>query len=122
MVITTDAKGNLLSPTIPENVYQGSNLANDIIFLTPLGQENTVTITFRLPNGLNTEAYSMSTYTGNTNNLNGWIFYLPSAITEHYGQVVFQIRVIDTMGMIISSVAGSFTVQRGVIPITTQTT
>ena len=52
MVIITDANGNIQTPTIPENVYQGSNLANEIVFLAPLPQTNVATITFKLPNGV----------------------------------------------------------------------
>ena len=63
MVIITDANGNIQSPTIPDNVYQGSNQANEIVFLAPLPQSNVVTITFKLPNGDKIEEQPMTPYT-----------------------------------------------------------
>ena len=120
MVIITDAKGNIQAPTIPETVYQGSNLANEIVFLCPLPQSNTVAITFRLPSGDLTEAHIMTPYSDvpSEYNLSGWVYSLTSEITALYGQVQFQIRVYNA-NQIIATCGGSFTVQKGVAPLPT---
>lgn len=95
MVIITDANGNIQAPTIPDNVYQGSNLANEIVFLAPLPQTNVATITFRLPNGILIEEQTMTPYTSvpSDSNLSGWRYVLNDVITQYYGQVSFQIHI-----------------------------
>lgn len=124
MVIITDAHGNIQSPTITENVYQGSNLANEIVFLAPLPQSNSVSISFRKPNGVLTEPHLMTPYTDvpSEYNLSGWVYSLPSDITELYGQVTFQIKVYNTT-QTIATVGGTFQVIRGVptLPTTPST-
>lgn len=119
MVIITDASGNIQAPTIPDNVYQGSNLANEIVFLAPLPQSNTVTITFRKPNGILIEELIMKEMTPYTSvpseyNLSAWRYVLEDAITDLYGQVTFQIKVRNGQGTVITSVGGTFPVLRGV--------
>ena len=102
MVIITDANGNIQSPTIPDNVYQGSNQANEIVFLAPLPQSNVVTITFKLPNGDKIEEQPMTPYTSvpNSNNLSAWRFVLNDVVTQYYGQVTFQIYIYGASGNI----------------------
>lgn len=102
MVIITDANGNIQSPTIPENVYQGSNFANDIVFLAPLPQSNVATITFRLPNGQLLEEQPMTPYTDvpSEYNLSAWRFVLNDEVTQYYGQVTFQIYLYGASGNI----------------------
>lgn len=116
MVIITDANGNIQAPTIPENVYQGSNLANEIVFLAPLAQSNSVVITFRKPNGVLVEELPMTSYTSvpSNYNLSAWRYVLEDVITELYGQVTFQIKVRNGQGTVITSVGGTFPVLRGV--------
>ena len=119
MVIITDASGNIQAPTIPDNVYQGSNLANEIVFLAPLAQSNVVTITFRKPNGVLIEELIMREMTPYTSvpseyNLSAWRYVLEDVITELYGQVTFQIKVRNGQGTVITSVGGTFPVLRGV--------
>ena len=128
MVIITDAYGNIQSPTIPENVYQGSNLANEIVFLSPLPQNNQCAIIFRLPTGAVTSQYFMTKYTSvpSQYGLNGWMFRVPRAITAYYGQVTFQIKMFGSTYQqgdeetetteVIMSCQGSFPVLRGVAP------
>lgn len=119
MVIITDAQGNIQSPTIPENIYQGSNLANEIVFLSPLPQNNQCSISFRLPNGLVTEQYFMTPYTSvpSQYGLNGWVFRIPMAITQYYGQVTFQIKMVAGGEQVVMSCAGTFPVLKGVAPL-----
>lgn len=122
MVIITDANGNIQTPTIPENVYQGSNLANEIVFLAPLPQSNQVSIVFNLPNGMVTEQKYMTPYTSvpSEYNLSAWVFKLAQDITLYYGQVTFQIRVYNA-DSIVTTCSGSFTVSKGVVPLPSST-
>lgn len=92
MVIITDANGNIQTPTIPENVYQGSNLANEIVFLAPLPQTNVATITFKLPNGVLIEEQTMTPYNDVPGNYSGWKYVLNDVVTQYYGKVTFQIH------------------------------
>lgn len=136
MVIITDGNGNIQSPTIPDNVYQGSNLANEIVFLAPLPQTNQAAINFKLPNGLLTKQFYMTPYTDvpSEYNLSAWRFVLPIDITQYYGQVDFQIQVVSadvvtgieddvpvatTVPHIVTTCRGSFQVLKGVAPIET---
>ena len=118
MVIITDANGNLLKPTIPDKVYQGSNLANEIVFLCPLPQSNEAYINFRLPNGIKTEPQLMTKYNDipdNNLNLSAWFISLTEDITYLYGKVDYQIKLINSNGQRISTVCGSFNVEKGVL-------
>lgn len=119
MVIIIDAQGNLLAPTIPENVYQGSNLANDIILLCPLASSNNASIMFRLPNGLLTSQYFMTPVENmiNESGYNAWRFTINEDITGLYGTVNYQIRLTNSQGTIVASVGSTFQVLRGVAPI-----
>ena len=127
MVIITDGNGNIQSPTIPENVYQGSNLANEVVFLAPLPQTNSVTITFNLPNGLVTKQHLMTPYSSvpSEYDLSGWVFRLTKDITAFSGRVNFQIKVysatnyenVDDSTQIMASCQGSFNVQKGVVSL-----
>ena len=133
MVIITDGNGNIQSPNIPDNVYQGSNLANEIVFLAPLPQSNQAAINFKLPNGLLTKQFYMTPYTDvpSEYNLSAWRFVLPIDITQYYGQVDFQIILVSTdvvndeeeqpttVPHIVASCRGSFQVLKGVPPIET---
>lgn len=116
MVIITDGSGNIQAPTIPDNVQQGSNLANEIVFLAPLAQSNSVVITFRKPNGVLIEELPMTPYTSvpSEYNLSAWRYVLEDVITDLYGQVTFQIKVRNGQGTVITSVGGTFPVLRGV--------
>ena len=123
MIIITDANGNLQAPTIPENIYQGSNKANSIVFLSPLAQSNTATIMFRLPSGLLTPEYLMTRYDDvpSQYNLNAWVRDIDSDITALYGTVTYQIKLTNANGTIVTSVAGTFNVLRGVAPLPSTT-
>ena len=123
MIIITDANGNLQAPTIPENIYQGSNKANSIVFLSPLAQSNTATIMFRLPSGLLTPEYLMTSYDDvpSQYKLNAWVRDIDSDITALYGIVTYQIKLTNANGTIVTSVAGTFNVLRGVAPLPSTT-
>lgn len=119
MIIITDGNGNLQAPTIPENVYQGSNNANSIVFLSPLPQSNSATIVFKLPNGLLTPEYLMTPFDDvpSKYELNAWVRDIDKDITALYGTVTYQIFLKNASGVVVSSVAGTFNVLKGVAPL-----
>lgn len=118
MVIITDANGNIVK-SIPENVYQGSNNANTIVLLAPFVENSQVQIAFRLPNGILTEPHLMTPYEdmpAEYSQYNGWTYGIDATLTELYGTVDLQFRVVTT-GQTIASFGCSFVVQKGVAPI-----
>lgn len=119
MVIITDAQGNIQSPTIPENIYQGSNLANEIVFLSPLPQSNQCAIKFRLPSGEVTTQQFMTPFTSvpSQYGLNAWVYRIPVAITQYAGQVTFQVKMYSGTEQVVMSCAGTFPVLKGVAPL-----
>lgn len=119
MVIITDAQGNIQSPTIPENVYQGSNFANEIVFLSPLPQNNQCAIKFRLANGLVTTQRFMTPFTSvpSQYGLNAWVYRIPMEITQYAGQVTFQVKMYSGGEQVVMSCAGTFPVIKGVVPL-----
>lgn len=50
MIFISDSAGSITC-SLPENVYQGSNRANEIVLLAPFPKTAIVTVGFRLPNG-----------------------------------------------------------------------
>ena len=119
MIIITDSQGNIQTPTITENVYQGSNNANNIVFLAPLPKSNMASITFRLPNGDVTERYFMTPYQDipSQYELNGWIIQINKVVTQYYGEVEFQIDVTNATGQQVTTIQSTFPVLRGVAPL-----
>lgn len=127
MLTYIDASGNLVK-TVPEKIYQGSNLANTIYLVGAYPQASVVTIAFKLPQtGHYTEPYIMLNANIPTEiGLNAWSFDLPVAITEYYGKVEFQVTIYGgTKTLIIDGVEtpvpvqiksayGTFEVEKGV--------
>lgn len=114
MVIVIDAAGDILN-TIPERVYQGSNLANDIVLVGVIPQQSEITIGFTLPNGIE---YEPQLTTRGVASFDGkdqyyWRYEIPAALTELSGKVVFDFYLYNGE-QIIATGAGGFFVERGV--------
>ena len=114
MVIVINAAGDILN-TIPERVYQGSNLANDIVLVGVIPSQCEVTIGFRLPNGIE---YEPQLTTRGVASFDGkeqyyWRYEIPAALTELSGKVVFDLYLYNG-AQIIATGAGGFFVERGV--------
>lgn len=119
MIILTNAQGDVLN-TIPDKVYQGSNLANQIIIVSPWSANLQVTIAYKLPNGDFTEPKLMTAFATNPlpENLqaNAWSIDIDEPVTENFGLVEFQFKAYNGT-QIIATGGCSFTVQHGVAPI-----
>ena len=59
MLITMSADGSLIT-SIPSVINQGSNNANQLVVVSPIAESNSLTITFKLPNGNYTEPALMT--------------------------------------------------------------
>ena len=59
MIVFVKADGAVIN-VMPSQVYQGSNLSGSIYFVAPFSRRNAVTISFKLPNGINTLSYDMT--------------------------------------------------------------
>ena len=135
MILFIDSKGNQIK-TIAETIYQGSNLANDLVVVAPLSQSLSAYLSYRLPNGFLSQPILMTPYSDiNTidnalKDVSAWQIQIPSKMTAHYGQVIYQIKFVNTNGQIIddeepqtaygqivASCGATFQVQRGTPPI-----
>lgn len=125
MIFYYNASGDILSAVFDE-VYQGSNKANTIYFVSPSARSNTVTVAFTLPDGTDTSRHAMAllgdsglngVYDGEGNVFNVWTFKVPSAITQNRGTVRAQFYVV-TPTETISTAAVDFTVRKGVSGVT----
>lgn len=114
MVIVIDAAGNILN-TIPERVYQGSNLANDIVLVGVIPVQSEITIAFTLPNGVEYEpqlaTQGVASFDGKDQYY--WRYVIPAVITEYAGKVTFDFYVYNG-SQIVATGAGGFLVERGV--------
>ena len=127
MLTYIDGSGNLVK-TIPEKVFQGSNYANTIYLIGAYPQASVVEIAFKLPQtGHYTEPYLMLNANIQTPiGVSAWSFDVPLAITEYYGKIEFQVRVLGgqktiyvdgvqtTVSQTIASAYGTFEVEKGV--------
>lgn len=119
MIILTNAQGDVLN-AIPDKVYQGSNLANQIVIVSPWSANLQVTIAYKLPNGDFTEPKLMTAFATNPlpENLqaNAWSIDIDEPVTENFGVVEFQFKAYNGSQKIATG-GCSFTVQHGVAPI-----
>lgn len=118
MLFIANAQGTILN-TVPDRVYQGSNNANQVLLAIPLPSSVTITVAYKLPNGLLTEPAAM-TYNEQEiegNPLNVWSIDIPEAITTYYGTVTAQFVATNSQGVKIASGSATFEVERGVAPV-----
>lgn len=126
MIFFVSNDGSVIK-TLPSPVYQGAANANNIYLVAPFASNMSVTVAFRLANGVWTPPYIMTPH-GTVAAPNGemvdektkknyavWTFSMPSDITRYYGTVTAQFFFYASNGnAIIASSAASFTVGRGV--------
>lgn len=108
--------------SFPSPVYQGSVNANNIYVIAPFAENLTVTVAFRLPNGIITERFVMTPVneiagvtdekTGKV--YSGWQFSLPNTLTKYFGTVKAQFFFYAANGVLVASSSTDFQVGRGV--------
>ena len=113
--------GGTIVKSLPQPVYQGAANANTVYLVAPFVATSTVTVAFKLPNGVATSPAQMTQQGAvpgitdeNGNEYSGWVYDLPASVTELYGVVTAQFYFYGAAGKIIASSGTSFTVGRGV--------
>ena len=126
MIFFVGNDGSVIN-TLPSPVYQGSANANNIYLVAPFASNLSVTVAFRLANGVWTTPYLM-TAQGAIAAPNGeiinektgknyavWTFSMPNEITRYYGTVTAQFFFYSVDGKTVTATsAANFTVGRGV--------
>ena len=121
MIFFLDNGGTVIK-SFPAPVYQGSVNANNIYVIAPFAENLTVTVAFRLPNGVITERYFMTpvneisgvtdSKTGKT--YSGWQFSMPNTLTKYFGNVKVQFYFYSAQGETVASSSTDFQVGKGV--------
>lgn len=116
------ANDGTIIKSFPSPVYQGTVNANNIYVIAPFAANLTVTVAFRLPNGVISERFVMTpsneisgvtdSKTGKT--YSGWQFSMPNSITKYFGIVKAQFFFYTPQGQIVASSSTDFQVGKGV--------
>lgn len=129
MVFIMNREGTIVE-TVTSPVHQGSN-ANEILLLAPFAPTNTVTVGFKLPNGILIQPRLSESGTGETmkalevNNLflkigadeesmSAWYIKINRDLTRYSGELGIQFFIYDGAGDILASSYATVTVQKGV--------
>ena len=111
---------------LPSPVYQGAANSNTVYLIAPFAENTSVTVAFKLPNGVVTAPAAMASQgaiagvtdaaTGQT--YAGWTYDLPNSITSLYGTVTAQFFFYSAQAGVITATSGtSFQVGRGVAAV-----
>jgi len=123
MIVFAKADGTIMD-VLPSPVYQGSNLENSIYFVAPFSRMNAVTVSFKLPNGINTQSYPMTSVSeleGVTDKLGKeysvWQWAEANAeVTQYAGVCLAQFGVYLPNGQLLMTARTGFDVQAGILP------
>ena len=136
MIVFCNANGTVTS-VLPSPVYQGSALSGGLYFLAPVPKTNSVTVAFELPDGTVTDSYLLTPVIQGLENIvdtlgetySVWEWQTKDKrITEQPGVVTAQFSIgyfsgeegnSEFQGQ--TTAAVTFTVQKGVIPLPTET-
>ena len=122
MVFFSNAEGTI-NAVVSSPVYQGSNYANEVVFVAPFVPVSVVTVSFIKPNGEYTPAALMTVkeLTGikdeKGNAFNAWTYLVPEAYTEYSGILTAQFKVTNG-NTVLATASSSFNVQKGVPNVT----
>lgn len=136
MVFIMNREGTIVE-TVTSPVHQGSN-ANEILLLAPFAPTNTVTVGFKLPNGILIQPRLTESGTGETmtnlevndlflkvgadeESMSAWYIKINRDLTRYSGELGIQFFIYDGAGDILASSYATVTVQKGV-PILDGTT
>ena len=124
MIFFCNAEGTI-NAVVSSPVYQGSNYANEVVFVAPFVPVSVVTVSFIKPNGEYTPAALMTVkeLTGikdeKGNAFNAWTYLVPEAYTEYSGVLTAQFKVTNG-NTVLATASSSFNVQKGVPNVTTE--
>ena len=129
MVFIMNREGTIVE-TVTSPVHQGSN-ANEILLLAPFAPTNTVTVGFKLPNGILIQPRLSKSGTGETmtplevndlflkvgtdeESMSAWYIKINRDLTRYSGELGIQFFIYDGAGDILASSYATVTVQKGV--------
>lgn len=129
MVFIMNREGTIVE-TVTSPVHQGSN-ANEILLLAPFAPTNTVTVGFKLPNGILIQPRLSESGTGETmtplevndlflkigadeESMSAWYIKINRDLTRYSGELGIQFFIYDGAGDILASSYATVTVQKGV--------
>lgn len=124
MIFFSNAEGTI-NAVVSSPVYQGSNYANEVVFVAPFVPVSVVTVLFIKPNGEYTPTALMTVkeLTGikdeKGNAFNAWTYLVPEAYTEYSGILTAQFKVTNG-NTVLATASSSFNVQKGVPNVTTE--
>lgn len=122
MIFFCNAEGTI-NAVVSSPVYQGSNYANEVVFVAPFVPVSVVTVSFIKPNGEYTPVALMTVkeLTGikdeKGNAFNAWTYLVPEAYTEYSGILTAQFKVTNG-NTVLATASSSFNVQKGVPNVT----
>lgn len=122
MIFFSNAEGTI-NAVVSSPVYQGSNYANEVVFVAPFVPVSVVTVLFIKPNGEYTPTALMTVkeLTGikdeKGNAFNAWTYLVPEAYTEYSGVLTAQFKVTNG-NTVLATASSSFNVQKGVPNVT----
>lgn len=122
MIFFSNAEGTI-NAVVSSPVYQGSNYANEVVFVAPFVPVSVVTVLFIKPNGEYTPTALMTVkeLTGikdeKGNAFNAWTYLVPEAYTEYSGILTAQFKVTNG-NTVLATASSSFNVQKGVPNVT----
>lgn len=122
MIFFCNSEGTI-NAVVSSPVYQGSNYANEVVFVAPFVPVSVVTVSFIKPNGEYTPAALMTVkeLTGikdeKGNAFNAWTYLVPEAYTEYSGVLTAQFKVTNG-NTVLATASSSFNVQKGVPNVT----
>lgn len=122
MIFFSNAEGTI-NAVVSSPVYQGSNYANEVVFVAPFVPVSVVTVSFIKPNGEYTPVALMTVkeLTGikdeKGNAFNAWTYLVPEAYTEYSGILTAQFKVTNG-NTVLATASSSFNVQKGVPNVT----
>lgn len=117
MVFFSNAQGTNVQ-IVADPVNQGSTNANEVIFAGPFASSNTVTVTYRTPNGISLAPRILSLVDGaqiiDGVEYNAWTGLLDAAVTEFAGTVTAMFSITASEGTTIVTNPAYFEVHEGV--------
>lgn len=131
MIVVANSNGTILA-TVPTPIYQGGTLGGNLYLLSPRGAETPATVAFKLPNGVQTNVFTMTSVATVAempeeliDKFNIWSYeYNDPSITANAGDVTCQFTFYETRRingvnklMPIATSSVIFTVQKGVEPV-----
>lgn len=108
---------------VPERIVQGSNKANTVYFIAPIAESVSVSVSFTLPDGTQTNPHVMTPVYQPSESVfdDGEIcsirsYDIPSAVTKERGVAQASFSIIGADGETLNTLSTSFVIEKGIIP------